>query len=235
VVDAYSVEPVVEPDPVDPVVEPDPSDTNDAALDLPTLDDFVAQFSQLTGEQMHDDAFVLTSESGAAVHLDGQKDYVDLGRLTEFEESEQLSLSVDFRKNSTGDAEQRIIWNHKKIGIAVDGDDLKIYVGQADTAFHKAITIDDLGLDDTELHQVMVMVDAETDQMQVIVDSELVLDMQQDRDLDFVGAGGNEWGWSIGTAWNRHFDGEVSDFRIEASAEFLPEDYVAPDDGALMG
>lgn len=225
--------PVTEPGPDGPVTEPGSDGTDDAGLQLPTLDDFVARFDQIEAKQLHDDAYVVATENGGVLHLDGKKDYVDLGRLTEFEDSEQLSFSIDFRKNATDNSEQRIVWNHQKVGLAVVGDALKIYVGQADTAFHKAIKIDDLGLDDTELHQVMVMIDTKSDHMQVIVDGTLVLDLQ-DRDFDFVGAGGYEWGWSIGTIWDRHFDGEVFDFRIDASAEFLPEVYVATDDFALM-
>lgn len=226
------VAPIVEPTPVEPTPEPD---TDDAGLRLPTLDDFVARFDQLQAKQLHDDAYVVATENGGVLNMDGKKDYADLGHLTEFEQSEQLSFSVDFRKNAPDDAEQRIVWNHQKVGLAVVGDGLKIYVGQADTAFRKAIKIDDLGLDDTEVHQVMVMIDAKSDHMQVIVDGSLVLDMQ-DRDIDFVGAGGSEWGWSMGAVRNHFFDGEVSDFRIDASAEFvLEEDYVATDETSMMG
>ena len=111
--------------------------------------------------------------------------------------------------------------NHKKFALDVDGDGLQVRVGQADSAFRKAIKIDNLGLDDNEVHQVIVIVDAVTDHLQVVLDGDLVLD-RQDLDFEFVGVT-PERGWKLGTPWKADFDGEVHDFRIDDSADFLPE------------
>ena len=80
-------------------------------------------------------------------------------------------------------------------------------------------------------HTATVLVDAETDRLQVVVDDVLVLD-EQGTDFDFVGAGGNEWGWSLGTAWNRWFEGEVHEFQVSDDFDFL-ETSVTTDDAIL--
>jgi len=73
-----------------------------------------------------------------------------------------------------------------------------------------------------------VLVDAETDRLQVVVDDVLVLD-EQGTDFDFVGAGGREWGWSLGTAWNRWFEGEVYDFQVSDDFAFVQTPETADD------
>ena len=75
-------------------------------------------------------------------------------------------------------------------------------------------------MNDGNQHSAIVMVDAETDRLQFIVDDVLVLD-KEDVDFDFVGAGGYEWGWSLGTSWNRWFEGEVHEFQVSDDFEFI--------------
>jgi len=215
----------------DPVSDPVPDDPTDETS-LPTLDDFVSDFAQLTAKQLHDDAYVTTTGSDSEVHLDGDDDYVNLGRLTEFENSQQLSFSVDFQRGTVDGGRQRIVMNQKKIALDVDGDGLEIRVKQVDTGFKEAISIDNLGLDDTDLHQVIVMIDAVTDRLQVVLDGALVLD-KQDSDIELVGIG-PERGWKIGTQWKADFDGEVHDFRMDASAEFVSEQLLVSDDASLV-
>lgn len=54
----------------------------------------------------------------------------------------------------------------------------------------------------------------------MLVNDRLLLD-EQETDFHIVGAGGREWGWSLGTAWNRFFDGDIHDFRLGDRFEFL--------------
>jgi hypothetical protein len=55
---------------------------------------------------------------------------------------------------------------------------------------------------------------------------------EQGKDFNFVGAGGHEWGWSLGTAWNRWFDGEVYDFQVSNDFDFV--DHAPVDEGLLL-
>lgn len=200
---------------------------------LQTLDDFVTAFETLRAGQLRNDANVETDSEGSFVQLDGEDDFVRIGKLEEFSDSDQISFSVSWSKDSLSDGNQRLVWNNKNIGATVEGDSLKIYVGQEGKLFREAIIIDNLGLDDTDLHQVTVMVDAESDHLQVVLDGVVVLDQQQESDITF--SEGIDNGWKLGGGHKGFLDGEIYDFRIEASAEFLPEDYVAPDDVALIG
>ena len=156
-----------------------------------------------------------------------------MGRLEEFEESDEISFAIDFTRAEADGSEARLVWNHKKFGLTLDDDGFILQVATADEGFKK-FKVDGIGINDTDTHSVMVIMDAETDRLQVIVDDRLVLE-ETDTDLDFVGAGGREWGWSIGTGWNRFFDGEVSDFRIEADADFVEDVTPIIHDGDLFG
>lgn len=106
-----------------------------------------------------------------------------------------------------------------------------MHAGNNDDPFWKGFEVDGLGLNDGNRHTATVMVDAEADRLQVVVNDVLVLD-EQGTDFDFVGAGGNEWGWSLGTAWNRWFEGEVHEFQVSDDFDFL-ETSVTTDDAIL--
>jgi parallel beta-helix repeat protein len=187
----------------------------------PVLDDYVLDFVKLIGTKqlMGNAKVVTTTDDGPVLRLDGTGDYAKLGRLTQFEKSQELSVSIDYEKDAAGGGEDRLIWNHKKLGVSVVDDGLVIYVGTADGKF-TPISVKNLGLNDADKHSITVMVDANDDRLQVLVDNKLVLD-NDDLDFQLVGAGGREWGWSLGTAWGKDLDGDISDFSIEAGADFV--------------
>jgi hypothetical protein len=139
--------------------------------------------------------------------------------LTQFEKSQELAVSIEYEKDVAGGGEDRLVWNHKKLGVSVVDDGLLVRVATADGKF-TPIVIKDLGLNDTDKHEISVLVDAATDRIQVIVDDRLVLD-REDLDFNLVGAGGREWGWSLGTNWGRDLDGDISGFSIESDVSFV--------------
>ena len=167
------------------------------------------------------DTHVIQTEQGSAITFDGKADYAHLGRLTEFEQSQRIAFSVDF-ESLPNQGVERLVWNHMKIGLSLEGDGIRVHVANTDAKFHHGFQVSDLGLDDGELHNVTVMVDAETDRLQIVVDDVLVLDEKQ-TDFEFVGVGGNEWGWSLGTAWNRWFEGEVYGFQVSDDFSFIEQ------------
>lgn len=170
--------------------------------------------------ELHDDAHVVDTEDGPAFSFDGKKDYVSLGRLTEFENSQKIAFSVDFTSGSADGGAQRLVWNHLKVGLTLEGDRILVHANNVDSHFGKGFQIEALGLNDGNRHNIVVMADAESDRLQVVVDGVLMLD-ERDTDIDFVGAGGREWGWSLGTAWNRWFEGEVYDFQVSDVFQFV--------------
>lgn len=191
---------------------------------LPVLDDYIVAFTELAEYQLKSGAEVVTQGDDSHIKLSNSKDYVSLGRMHEFESTNELSFSVDFNKESADGGDMRLVWNHTHIGLATTEDGLQLYLGQKDNPFHKSIYIDDLGLDDTEMHQVRVIVNDTTDHVQVILDGDLVYDEIGERDIEVSQEGSNQWGWMIGTPWGHHFKGEIHDFRIEAEADFVTVD-----------
>jgi hypothetical protein len=55
---------------------------------------------------------------------------------------------------------------------------------------------------------------------------------KDDYDFQIVGAGGREYGWSLGTKWGSYLDGDIHDFSIEAGADFVDGSVM---DMSLMG
>lgn len=169
---------------------------------------------------LHDNAHVVESQDGPALSFDGKRDFVSLGRLTDYEEAQKIAFSVDFTSDSSKSRSERLVWNHEKIGLSLEGDGVRVHVGNTSTEFDEGFLVTGLGLKDGNRHSATIMVDAETDRLQIIVDDVLILD-KEDVDFDFVGAGGHEWGWSLGTSWNRWFEGEVHEFQVSDDFTFV--------------
>jgi parallel beta-helix repeat protein len=210
--------PVPTPTPT-PVPTPTPTPTSTPAGTLPVLDDYVLNLAKLAKTAFYDNAKIVTVGGEKMISLDGTKDFVDLGRLTAFEKSTKISFEVDFSRDVADGKEARLVWNHMKFGLALEGDGLKIQVATAREGF-KTITVGNLGLNDTDNHTIRVIMDEVSNRLQVILDDKVVLNTTS-TDLKFVGNGGYEWGWTLGTPWDRYFHGDISDFRIEAKAAFV--------------
>ena len=194
---------------------------------LPELDGWELDFAALgtSKSSLRGDAFVTTDETGtSAVVFDGQGDYARLGRLAEFETAQSLTASVSFQRTSPDEDYERIVWNHEKFGIGVFGDSLFVHVASPDREFSDPFRIHDLGLADTEEHNVRVAIDEMTDRVQVILDGELVFD-EQVADIEISGAGAPQW--FVGTKINPGFEGSVSELQLQAEALFV-------DDGMLI-
>ncbi|WP_171213014.1 right-handed parallel beta-helix repeat-containing protein [Ruegeria sp. HKCCA5839] len=240
-VDTAVTDPVQTTDPTTVTVDPDPVDTSGSSssnFDVSSfaIDAYILDLDDIEGTSaLKGDAKVITTASGEkALYLDGVKDKADLGRLKPLEDSDQISFSIDFKRDTADGKTEALVWNHKKIGVSLVGDGLEIQVANNDSKFSDGFILKDLGLNDTDEHQLTVIVDAVTDRIQVIVDGELVLD-EQSYDLDFVGAGGKEWGWTLGPKWGNGFDGEIYDFRIDDQANFFDTTNVIDDSMAVFG
>ena len=185
------------------------------------FDDFVLDIAGLPGNgqaQLKGDATVVDTASGPAIQFDGHRDQVKIGRLREFENSEQLAFTVEFTRDKADGSQQRLIWNKEHVGLTVYKDGLKAHVKNNDGKFHEGFIAKNLGLNDTETHEITLMVDQVSDRLQVLVDGQVVLD-ETNTDFDFVG--GREWGWDLGFQYNRHIDGQVSSFAIDDEVQFV--------------
>ena len=198
-----------------------PAPAPDAA-DVPAAPDFVLDFAELAAdgaEMLKGDARLEITAAGPVVRLDGNGDYIDLGRLTQFEQSEKISFSVEFNRDVADASNDRLVSNHQKVALNIAGDGLILHVATAAEGF-KSFGVKNLGLNDTDTHSAVVMIDADEDLLQVFVDGALVLE-ETGTDFDFVGAGGREAGWMIGTPWSQFVGGDISDFHVSDSFSFV--------------
>lgn len=166
-----------------------------------------------------DDAHAVLHETGYTIHLDGHRDSVNLGRMREFEASQKLGFSVEYTLDAEATGSSRLVWNHLKMGLVVSEENLTVTIATADQGL-KWIRVEDAGLVAGAANRVTVLADAEADRLQVIVNDRLVLE-DTATDLAFAGAGGREWGWHLGTPWGHWFAGEIHDFQVSDSFEFL--------------
>lgn len=197
----------VKPDPV--IIDGGHPDTGDAAPVVGgdtvfKLNDLLKRDNALQGDTVLQDG---------VVKMDGDRDYVNLGRLPELEKSSQIAFSITYNRTEVDSGTERLLWNHMKIGLTVDGDGLMVHVANAERPFWDGFRIKNLGLDDLKEHSIQVSANQDTNELKVYVDGKLVLD-KNDVDLNFVGAGGGEWGWTLNTPWNNFFEGNVSDMSI---------------------
>lgn len=191
------------------------------------LEGFQLDIAKLSAKALSAGAQVVIEGGVANLRLDGDGDYLNVGRLVNYEASDRLAFSVDFQRGEADGSTDRLVWNHQKVGLTLQGDGLVVNVATAAGQF-KSFVVKDLGLNDTDLHQAVVLLDQTEDRLQIIVDDKLVLD-DSSTDLQFIGAGGREAGWLLGTPWSRFFDGDVTDFRVSDSFHFLNEPVHVPD------
>jgi len=208
---------------------------DDEGSTVPEINGFVVDFAELPEDQLVGGASVVTEGEETFVQLDSKTEYVGLDRQREFEDSNEIAVAVEFQKANAEDSGMRVAWNRNEIGVVVEEDGLTIHYGQDDTKFRKSsVEIDGLELGDTQVHQVVVLADANADRLQVILDGEVVLDQAQDIDIEFGGDFGRKDIWTLGSKSRFDYNGEIHDFRIEDNAEFVDTDLI-PDDATLFG
>jgi hypothetical protein len=197
------------------------------------FDDFVLDIAALQNSgqaELVDDAAIVNKASGSVIQFDGHRDMVKLGRLTEFEDSEQIAFKVEFTRDEADGSVQRLVWNKGHIGLTLAGDGLIAHVANNDGKFTEGFRVDNIGLNDTDAHQITLMVDQVSDRMQVVVDGTVVID-ETNTDFDFIDThGGREWGWTLGFARNRFVDGEISEFAIDDDVQFIDTQTMPVDD-----
>ncbi len=194
------------------------------------VDDMVLNIAALEDKQgaLQDDAEIVLTSDGHVISFDGDRDFARLGWQLDFKEADELAISIDFQRDSFGDGESKLFWNREKVGakIAKDGD-LIVRVETADEGF-KNFRIDKAGLNDTEQHNAMVMIDSVTDRMQVLVDGVVLLD-ETDTDFDLS----DNAMWKLSAQGIRSLDGDILDFRLDDEVSFLTEDSFSQDNGLL--
>ena len=180
----------------------------------PVLDDYVTKFASLVGTTaLKGNAFV----QNGVLNLDGKGDYVNLGHPAKFDAADDLSFSVNYSRDVANGSQSNLVWNQSKLGLVLKGDGLFVKVAGDDGKF-KLFSSGNLGLNDTDNHNIRVIVDSGSDHLQVIVDGHIAID-SSDIGLDLGQVTGNDWQVG-GNKWGTGLDGVISDFRLEADAQF---------------
>ncbi|NOD49760.1 MULTISPECIES: right-handed parallel beta-helix repeat-containing protein [unclassified Ruegeria] len=212
-----------QPDSSTPPTQPDTGGTGTAQGQV-IVDDYVLDIAGLPNNgqaEFRGDASVVNTASGSAIHFDGHGDAVKLGRLQEFESSDQLAFTVEFTRDEADGSDQRLVWNKGRVGLTLEDDGLVAHVQNNDAKFSKGFKVDNIGLNDTDTHQITVLVDETADRLQVLVDDVLVLE-ETSVDFDFSDAhGGRQWGWNLGSTRKDHVDGEISHFAVDDDVTFV--------------
>lgn len=184
-----------------------------------------------TGATQTDSSSSATSSDGLTTEAtDTAGNSVSESGSNAYSESDQIAFSVDFTRTGEGEGTEQLVWNHTNLDLSLDGDGLVVQVATADQGL-KSYRVADLGLDDTETHNVTFMLDTVEDRLQILVDGEIALDVA-DADYDIAGGSEREWGWSLGSEWNSSFEGEISAFQLTDKFDLLEPN--SPDGSTLV-
>ena len=193
-------------------------------------DSFVLDFGSDEGiKALNGDAILIEHDGVSTISFDGSGDQADLGRLTNYEKSEQLSVMMDIKRDMIGIGDDRVLWNHAKFGLVLRNDTVLLQVATEDGFKIKAGG--NIELNDLDWHRIGMTLDQEADQLRLYADGRMIMEVN-DIGLDFVGAGGREWGWQLGGAFGRDFEGQVDNLLI--SDKILNEELMTStiEDGA---
>jgi PKD domain/Right handed beta helix region len=189
------------------------------APDIATLDDHVvdgAAMAALRASALRGDSHLVFQNGRTVLACDGRGDHAVLGRLDDFAASDRLAISVEFQRDAADGSLGRLIANPGQILLTVDGDGFRLNVATADAGM-KLFKLGSLGLNDTDWHKAMVILDTGADRLQVFMDDHLVLD-DQSHDFVMVNPGGTGRGWVTGAG----FDGRIAEIRIDDDIAPLP-------------
>ncbi|WP_171233843.1 right-handed parallel beta-helix repeat-containing protein [Ruegeria sp. HKCCA4812] len=144
------------------------------------------------------------------IDISNQNSRGNIGTLDGISDASQVSFSVDITRDEGETGAERLVWNHSNFGLKLNKKGhLVAKVDNNDDGFRKGFKIKDVDLNDGETHQVTLMVDQDTDRLQIMVDGAVVLD-ETNTDFDF--AGGQERDWYVGDSVDTFAIGEEAPF-----------------------
>ncbi|WP_171206921.1 right-handed parallel beta-helix repeat-containing protein [Ruegeria sp. HKCCA0235A] len=144
------------------------------------------------------------------IDISNQNSRGNIGTLDGISDASQVSFSVDITRDEGETGAERLVWNHSNFGLKLNKKGhLVAKVDNNDDGFRKGFKVKDVELNDGETHQVTLMVDQDTDRLQILVDGAVVLD-ETNTDFDF--ADGQERDWYVGDSVDTFAVGEEAPF-----------------------
>ncbi len=166
----------------------------------------------ISDRQLKNGAELVADGEDGRVEL-AQGSYVKLGRLQDFEDAGQLAVELDFNRLEADGSTGRLLWNHTRLGVELKGDSLEFLVGTADGGVERVL-IRDLGLNDTESHNLRLYIDTEQDVLRGVLDGQEIVRLGN-VDFDMGSSADYQWGWTVGSPWGAAAAGvQVSDLQI---------------------
>ncbi|WP_209835504.1 right-handed parallel beta-helix repeat-containing protein [Ruegeria sp. HKCCE3926] len=165
-------------------------------------------------EQPDTDSELVLADSSqdemSVIDITNQDSRGNIGHLDGISDAEQVSFSIDVTREEGDTTAERLVWNHSNFGLKLNKKGhLVAKVDNNDGGFRDGFKITDVDLSDGETHQVTLMVDQDTDRLQVLVDGAVVLD-ETNTDFDF--AGGRERDWYVGDSVDTFAIGDETPF-----------------------
>lgn len=200
---------------------------------IPKIDQYRLDSAAFNNNMLKDDASIVTKEGESAIALDGNTDFVKIGRLEEFETTDRLGIQMEFASTDG------VVWGTEKLYAWAGGyvvakltqdDGLRITINGADGT-PQVFYLNDIGIVDTDRHNLTILVDDVEDRLQVLVDGELLLD---ETDTDFELSGGKDWKLGGTLRNNENFDGEIYSFALDTEFEFVEPITVGSTDSMLV-
>ncbi|NOE20658.1 hypothetical protein GS634_21220, partial [Ruegeria atlantica] len=159
-------------------------------------------------------------EGELMIDISNQDSRGNIGKVLGYSDAEEIAFSVEMTRGGEDTGAERLIWNHSNFGLKLTKKGhLVAKVDNNDGGFRDGYKIKNLDLNDGETHQVTMMVDQNTDRLQVLVDGAVVLD-ETETDFDF--AGGRERDWYVGDSVETFGIGDDADF-LDTSSNPYPD------------
>ena len=183
--------------------------------------------------QLDDGVTFENTSGGPSLRFDGDGGHARLVGLDDPENDGAFTVGMSY-VNDDPAAAARLLWNHQTFGIQVQAETVKVFTKVEGSDRMKVFSAKAEALDDGGERKIAVAIDSELDRIQILVDGEVVLDEAGKFDIDLADEeGAYDWGWWVGTPWNRHFDGEVTGLTFHDEAVFEPSE-THQDDAAFL-
>ena len=177
--------------------------------------------SDLSGAKVTKAAGLVADGDGVSVRLAGDGGFVDLGDLGRPEDDGSITVDLSFDRDGTMTGAERLLWNHGTFGVELSDGHVTVLAGTADGRLAR-FKAEAEAIDSNDPHHLRISVDSDLDRIQIVVDGNVVLDDDShDLALSRVTEASDSHDWTVGTAWNRWFDGDITGLVIADDAVFV--------------
>lgn len=153
-----------------------------------------------------------------AFQFDGGASAVSLGKLGEYQDTDEVTFSIGFTLDNEGDSGE-LFNNHMRFSVEIKKGALIFYVATEDEGL-KRYKVNGLDMNAEQELRMVVSLDRVDDHLQVMLGGNIILD---DTSTDFVGRPDlHNWGLTLGNVWHDSFEGSINEFSVADQVHFQP-------------